>query len=224
MCNKHTANLCSSCRSSWYCSRDCQQSDWPYHKLLCKAFANQPPRPSPMHKRGILFPADKKKPEMVWRHCRLETDCDGDLSETPDTRPYLGADKMAISDCLYIEVNQIRNRVLGTGLGQYAAPKDGFYIFLQFRDAFLEDGSPINKSILASLGAMGSSPHRWCGPVLAIRENANGSYADITLTDFRHILDYFVTYGLKNPRDIPADLANLRIDSIRGVKLCCDGT
>jgi hypothetical protein len=28
--------LCSGCRASWYCSRDCQRSDWRAHKAVCR--------------------------------------------------------------------------------------------------------------------------------------------------------------------------------------------
>mmetsp|Transcript_26419 Transcript_26419/g.81292 ORF Transcript_26419/g.81292 Transcript_26419/m.81292 type:complete len:298 (+) Transcript_26419:226-1119(+) len=32
---------CEKCESAWYCSRDCQVSHWPAHKLICKNIAKQ---------------------------------------------------------------------------------------------------------------------------------------------------------------------------------------
>ena len=39
VCGAHGANTtlrrCSRCRTSYYCSTECQQQDWPTHKLEC---------------------------------------------------------------------------------------------------------------------------------------------------------------------------------------------
>ena len=32
---------CTGCKSSSYCSKDCQRSDWPSHKQLCKSIQSQ---------------------------------------------------------------------------------------------------------------------------------------------------------------------------------------
>ncbi|KAK6537605.1 hypothetical protein TWF694_011785 [Orbilia ellipsospora] len=223
MCNKSPANICSRCRSSWYCSQDCQQSDWSSHKLLCRAFAEQRPRPSPRHKRGIFFSALNKKPEMIWLPCEPRIDEDDGISyEHLDTHPYLGTDN-PWPGRQWIEWNPIRNRRLGAGMSHWAPRKEGFAILIKFRDAFSKDGSPLNQSILASVRAMGSPPHKWCGPLVAIRNNADETYADITLTDFRHIIDHFMSYNLKNTRDVPPNPLDHAVASIRGVKICCYG-
>ena len=86
--------LCSTCQkegTSWcgaygvrYCSNNCQKQDWKRHKLVCKTFANwdYSARPSNDHFLAILFPTDRKEPELLW--CRL-ADCATQLEAThPD--------------------------------------------------------------------------------------------------------------------------------------------
>ncbi len=36
MCNEPGTSRCGRCNSSWYCSSECRDIDWPVHKLLCK--------------------------------------------------------------------------------------------------------------------------------------------------------------------------------------------
>ena len=51
----------------------------------------------------------------------------------------------------------------------------------------------------ASGESVGSIPHDWRGSMVVIRKRGLGIdplyYMDITLADFRHIMDYFVWYG-----------------------------
>ena len=35
---------CTGCKRSRYCSKDCQRSDWPSHKQLCKSIQSQNPQ------------------------------------------------------------------------------------------------------------------------------------------------------------------------------------
>ncbi|KAJ8066200.1 hypothetical protein OCU04_005285 [Sclerotinia nivalis] len=60
------AKDCARCKSAAYCSSTCQTLDWPLHKTLCKKITTMPPRPSPIHKLGILFPPDSMSPKLVW--------------------------------------------------------------------------------------------------------------------------------------------------------------
>ena len=94
MCNKTQAKLCTRCRSCYYCSSNCQKSDWACHKRLCRAFAEQPLRPSPSHKRAIFFPVNSEQPQMIWVLCELiYDDEDGASFERANLEPYFGLDR-----------------------------------------------------------------------------------------------------------------------------------
>jgi len=36
VCDKESTTRCSRCHTQYYCSRDCQKSDWASHKANCK--------------------------------------------------------------------------------------------------------------------------------------------------------------------------------------------
>ena len=227
MCNKSPAKRCKQCSSCYYCSRECQESDWPSHKLLCKALSTQGPRPSPAHRRAILFPVDHDKPRMAWLPCEREIsdeEFDNGIScEVVDLHPHLGMDRPIVGT-RFIEHNPIRDRNLGSGMAVWALRKEGYSVALKFREAFLIDGSAINRSILMSLGASGTTPpHSWSGPIVAIRQTPSEPYEDITLADFRHIIDYLGSYRTNEARESAAHLEDRHPTSIRGVKICCYG-
>lgn len=41
VCGAETTLKCQSCFTAIYCKRDCQRTDWPKHKLVCKKFAEE---------------------------------------------------------------------------------------------------------------------------------------------------------------------------------------
>ncbi|KAK6520767.1 hypothetical protein TWF506_001013 [Arthrobotrys conoides] len=192
ICNKHPANTCKQCQSIWYCSKTCQKSDWPSHKLLCKPFTNQEPRPSPDHKRAILFPADEEKPRLIWVFCERNSD-PWEISDHMHTEDYIPADTPP--GYARADYNPITNRRLGSGFSTQRL-NDGYTILFQFRDGFSIDGSAINQSVLTAIGRSGQTPgYIWCGPVIAIREPEANFCGDVNLGDFRHIIDFLITYN-----------------------------
>ena len=98
------------------------------------------------------------------------------------------------------------------------------------RDAFLIDGSSVNKSVVqATQGAM---VHDWRGPILAMKKEGLSIdprfYLDIDMRDYRDIVDYFISYGA----DFPMEDGNVRGGNknqykkggnVRGVKINCKG-
>ncbi|KAK6361245.1 hypothetical protein TWF730_004987 [Orbilia blumenaviensis] len=196
MCNKHPANTCNQCRSIWYCSKACQEKDWPSHKLLCKLFANQEPRPSEFHRRAIFFPVDEDKPRMIWLLCERNEDEERGPWESTNAKSYIGDVSKGTSR---IDYNPITRRRLGSGFRAWMR-REGYSIAMIYRDAFGIDGSAINRSILRSVSRSNEAPAiAWSGPLVAVRElQANWSlhpvHEDVDLGDFRHIVDFFITY------------------------------
>jgi len=221
MCNKAKAKLCAQCRSCYYCSSPCQKSDWSCHKRLCRAFAEQPPRPSPSHKRAIFFPVNCDQPEMIWILC-VRKRSDGIRYEMPSLDPYFGDDQPLVK-AVHIDINSVRGRQLGLGLSAWAPTRAGYSISLKHRETFLVDGSSLNRSLLASVGTSGTVPHRWCGPLVAMRETHDDLYEDITAGDFRHLIDYVTSYLSTDTPETGPDPHARTVKSARGVKLSCCG-
>jgi len=164
---------------------------------------------------------------MIWIPCESRKDSDdgwGDSRmpyEMPNLHPYLGPDK-PFPGTVFIEHNPIRGRQLGSGMAVWAPRKSGYAVALRFREAALVDGSAINRSILASVETSGIVHHRWCGPVIAMRETWLELFEDITLADFRHTLDYLMSYATTETKE--SDSSEARPPTvIRGVKICCYG-
>lgn len=65
-CKQPSSKLCSGCANARYCSAACQKKDWKARKLVCKAFANQEPRPTDNYFRAIKFPSGEPAPRFIW--------------------------------------------------------------------------------------------------------------------------------------------------------------
>lgn len=35
-CSKESSLKCGACKEEWYCSKECQRSNWTFHKSVCK--------------------------------------------------------------------------------------------------------------------------------------------------------------------------------------------
>jgi len=143
--------------------------------------------------------------------------------ETANTRPLLGKDD-PFPGRMHIEYNPKRDKALGPGIATWSFKKEGYCIELVIREAFLVDGSKLNRSIMESVKTSGTVHHRWSGPIVAMRQLPIEFYEDITLADFRHIIDYFVTYNSSEVREtINPQALRTTPRAIRGVKICCFG-
>lgn len=159
---------------------------------------------------------------MVWLPCERDIEDDTRIPyELVNPHPYLGSDEPSVGR-LQIESNPIRDRYFGRGMVQWALRKEGYSIILLFRDAFSIDGSAINRSILESVGTSGVPAHQWRGPMAAVRQTPSEFYEDITLDDFRHIIDHVISYATTELRESTSNLEEDHVSTtIRGVKICC---
>lgn len=59
--------------------------------------------------------------------------------------------------------------------------------------------------------------------MIALQELHREDYADITLADFRHLMDYLISYRNTFVRESVQDLLPRAPTTVRSVKICCDG-
>ncbi len=200
---------CGSCN---YCSKKCQEADWPSHKLLCKEYFQQNHRPNTMHRRAILFQQDQRRPSLIWVECENEHEEGIGLWEKPKVVLLLGEDNPFI-DRRLVQKNVRRDKSLS------------HTIEIMFRDTFLIDGSRPNRSIEAAIGASGSLTHLWRGPGLVMHKRGLGNdpryYGDINMEDYRHVLDYFISYADDSVRE--PEKAFRSHNTVMGVKVTCFG-
>jgi len=131
-------------------------------------------------KRAVLFPADAESPRFVWLKCAWNARG----YEDDNAGSMLGQDKTFEGRNL-VQKNLIRGKELD------------HTIDITYRDDFIHDGSPINKSIQAVTHGNMACP--WAGNVVAARrEGLGGDPKDVgnmTMEDFRHAIDYFATFS-----------------------------
>jgi MYND finger len=211
ICNSPNSRSCASCRSVAYCSLECQQADWPVHKTLCKTFKafQSSTRHSSSSKLGLLLPVDSKTPRLVWIECeQIENDEYEPPSEYPHVQSLLGTDKP------FPEHKPInRNVFRGFDLDHR--------VYVVCRETFLVDGSKTNICV-AEL-TRGAMLYDWRGPIviLSMPGTSIGAcmYQDITLSDLRTAVDYFLSYGDEPIEDLEALTRSMSLTSRpRGVK------
>ncbi|KAI1425516.1 hypothetical protein F5Y12DRAFT_369495 [Xylaria sp. FL1777] len=213
ICSKPNALRCNRCKGASYCSKLCQRGDYPTHKLLCASFSafDIASRPTEEHMRAILFPVDQKQPKLVWLHCKwMEPEDKYERRwQNPNTKPFLNDTGRPVV------INY--NAVLAKRLSNI--------VCVSYRDTFLIDGSKPNSSIAAITATMPGYHHDWRGPIIGYGKVGSDFDADrcrdVDMNDFRHIADYFLSYG-SDLTTLPASPpANCR--KIKGVKINCLG-
>ncbi|KAL8953102.1 MAG: hypothetical protein Q9222_001040 [Ikaeria aurantiellina] len=200
---KHTAEICCSCfapaptkcrqcGAAWYCSVECQRKDWTFHKYVCAQFRDFIHQPDPTLIRAILFPEDEENPRFVWLK-QKEKPLDLDfVDEKVEAGELLGfSQEQPIGQQ---QVPQSTRRSLRKG-------PNNDQVYLLSRERSLEDGSKPNMSI--GTITKGRFAFSWRGPVVAIMtgwfsftaETTSAHIDDMSVIDFRDLVDYFESYG-----------------------------
>jgi hypothetical protein len=186
MCNRQGPSCCSVCQESIYCSVECQNKDWPAHRLLChssKNFNTSNPLPCPdknrSYKRGILFRAHADAPSRVWLKYNNPYGYDDNAGD------FLGDDKPMQSRST-VQKNLVQGKQLSNTID------------VIYRDEFGNDGSRQNRTILAATSAQGGVKFNWRGNVVAMMRLGSSPLStvvvDMGLSAFRDVVDHFTTY------------------------------
>jgi hypothetical protein len=213
VCDKDNARLCARCKSAAYCSEICQKVDWRTHKLLCAAFSefDVSGRPTVNHVRAVLFPVDKKTPQLIWLPWYWRG-IPGDNYQSPVLDEFLGAG--VFPERSPVDYNPILKR----------ASRD--CVTICCREGFLVDGSVPNSSVSAITSTKPGRYHDWRGPILAYSKHGPDMNArickDLDMNDFRHAADYFRWYNYEPV--LPASPAQpSQSPKVKGVRVNCDG-
>lgn len=194
-----------------YCSRECQQSDWQFHRSLCKYFQSfsSQHRPSPDMRRAIFFPADGKKPEFRWVSVwNVETE------QEVDYRPLLGI--KSIGERRYIQENQLLN----CDVGKHKQ------INLVFDDVFFQKYSRPNQAV--RWATAGKAGFEWRGPMIAYcgEYDYDGDFPcrmmkamDMGMRDLSDLVAWLLCYG----RERDSDKFRRMGGKVTAVKLNCTG-
>ena len=179
---------CACCKNVKYCSTSCQQTDWQFHKVLCKSFKKFEIRPSQDMRRVIYFPADQAKPEFRWLPLKRLMDDDGQY-EVAQSINY----KTLVGEAFLKPSSFNRNNLVDATLD--------VTIDLCYDDAFLLKYSENNKAaMLATNWKMG---HPWRGPMVAYCGYvATGSWVpeivgvvDMDMKTYSDLIAYLIDYA-----------------------------
>ncbi|KAG4438114.1 hypothetical protein IFR05_006394 [Cadophora sp. M221] len=238
ICDKPNAQVCATCMSSVYCSKACQELDWPLHKTLCKKlskFLNTSPRPSTPVKLGILLSADSPEPRLVWVPYQQAPKPNSSTTHDEVIVHHLLGDPITPTvESFNIAKNEVRGYTLDHTVVLYA------------RDNWLNDGSKPNQAALSLTDW--ELPYDWRGNILMmnykglvgknISSQANSGepivlsaiqiggemepyqdFQDVTLGDFRIAVDYL---GIMN-KLMGDDAAKEKNRKVKGVLIRCEG-
>ncbi|KAH7914083.1 hypothetical protein BJ138DRAFT_1144596 [Hygrophoropsis aurantiaca] len=203
VCSASSARRCSKCRKVSYCSEEHQNIDWKSHKNHC-----HPPSGTIVNVSAILFPANETQPRLVSVKCTVEREIDDDDDTViyhADFEPFLG--KTSIG------------RQLITNIG-YDGVELEHPISCYIRDNFLNDGSPLNQSIVKLMN--GRAPHKWSGNVLAMKQVDlySGKLLKASMSDLPTIAEYFKWYPKEiSPEDMNEEITRLFGKNAKGVKV-----
>lgn len=209
VCDKHGAAISKGCvcRSTAYCSKQCQDKDEAIHNILCKNYAemkNIKERPTPTAVIAIYFPLQgihckATDPELIWfeRTEAMKVEIDKVTGKVVRT-PCLGKDIPKPAETVFHR-NMVENFQIDHTL------------CVTYRQAMrweaINVGSRINLSIVEITN--GDVQDLWKGPVVLCSltgtdtMKGEGKIQDVKVADLRTAIDFFTKY--MNDADIIND-------------------
>ncbi|KAK6066314.1 hypothetical protein SCUP515_10754 [Seiridium cupressi] len=180
------AKFCGRCKSASYCSKECEKSDWPSDRLLCRHIIQYDTRPGGDVQLAIKFEAEEGDPKLI-RVSHL-------IIPVKPGMLILSLKKWGehFRDHLRLERGTVG---VGVKFITYN-PRTGLSfsrtLGLWRRDKYLSDGSKECSSLIEATKAQGQPEKPSRGPFLACAfESQTGQSVDINLEDFIHLIDYY---------------------------------
>ncbi|KAK1764628.1 hypothetical protein QBC33DRAFT_497166 [Phialemonium atrogriseum] len=223
MCESEGTKACGKCGDAYYCSAECQRSDWPMHKILCKAFSDfkSDKRPSPEHFRAVIFPMTQGEPEFVWLgYNQLRGTTTVEHPDLGKVTKIIGRPALPTSATLYVPI---------TTTAQFSGKGMAHALCIWGLQVHTTGIVPelLNQS-QAALGKPGLL-RPWFGPHIHVaitqdaqsegaQNNSKAGDRDITMRDFRHIVDFYQNYKdnpcIANPdRSVSQSIPAIKISS-----------
>lgn len=187
-CSNPPSIPCPDCSTISYCSEACRSADSAVHALICSPLVSPPPKPSPSHILGFLFPAEAgSAPSPAWVRLDKFVDEDTGISfQDLNISAFFPAEDGPAPASIYSERNRVRNR-------------DTLSMLEVWNVTGGSEGE--NQSVAALAGARGPF-YEWRGPVLVMAMTRStgymvdpGAYRDVTAVDFRDAVDFVVDHG-----------------------------
>lgn len=213
-CTEAGTLTCGGCRNVMYCSLACQQTDWQFHKALCKTFKDFQQRPSPEMRRVIFFSDAVAEPQFRWLAVKDIGDEDSGSVETVDSEQLMGV------ECFIYSNECTRNTLIGATLDTAIA--------LCFDEQFLLRFASANPAVLTATNKKVGNV--WRGPMLAYcGERAYGGHEIVKVKDmdmncFSDLVAYLIDYHSNEEFHSDGELCtNRKGPKIPGVRTNCVG-
>ena len=208
MCTDKGKLWCGGCRNVSYCSKECQEAEWPTHKVLCKTFKDFEKRPSENMRRIVVLMPNEEKPRFMW-------------VEVSQRLGYQAVDNSSFfpKNVIPFGAQIFRNEIINTPVAQ------GFTIEIKYDDEFMKNYHTTNKAVVAATNK--KLGFEWRGPIYAFCCTLRGgNFAALDMTrvrdmDMRTYSD-LVAYLTDYYNDKPEHKAR-KGGKVMAVRINCDG-
>jgi hypothetical protein len=203
--------VCGQCRGAWYCSEDCADLNANRHRKLCFKYKTVKRPDGGNQARVVLFLADKQKPEINFVDVN---NWDANAEQIVCADATIPADAPVVT--LTLPVNPFIRRELS------------FDLKIIFRACRV----PLNTAVTFCYNDTRELPvprMPWTGSIAVVRvAQATGIAEDLTMADFKDILDFFAWYGHNFTPEVFTYLHEYAmpddVGPVRGVLIRCPAT